>query len=122
MADDAREVKDAENLRERILQEFPELSTYKMHYKPIGPHPIAMFEVDIDNPAQFGAFVPWLAIHRGNLSVLVHTNTGNHLRDHTQNATWMGEKLPLNVERFEKIEEMNKVAAKLDGLAVTQNS
>ncbi|KAI4189835.1 MAG: hypothetical protein L6R41_001202 [Letrouitia leprolyta] len=106
------EVKYAENLRERIIQEFRELSTYKVHYQPIGPHPIAMFEVDIANPAQFGAFVPWLAIHHGPLSILVHPNMGDDLLGHTQHAMWIGEKLSLKLIRFEEIRKMKEVAAK----------
>ena len=34
-----------------------------------------MFEVNIFTPAQFGAFIPWLVINRGPLSVLIHPNT-----------------------------------------------
>lgn len=114
-------MKFAEELRKRIVQEFGELQTYKMHYKPIGPHPIGMFEVDIATPAQFGAFVPWLAIHHGPLSILVHTNTGDGLRDHTQNAMWIGEKLALNLSSFNKFKEMDEVALRLKGLQNTQD-
>ncbi|KAF3928729.1 hypothetical protein AA313_de0207195 [Arthrobotrys entomopaga] len=55
-----------------------------------------MFEVNLFTPAQFGAFIPWLMLHRGPLSVLVHPNTGHELHDHTVNAIWLGEKLPLD--------------------------
>lgn len=44
---------------------------------------------------QFGAFIPWLVINRGPLSALIHPNTGDDERDHTQRATWMGQPLPL---------------------------
>lgn len=66
-----------------------------------------MFEVNLFTPAQFGAFVSWLVIWRGPLSVLVHPNTTEEgyeadveLRNHTQRATWMGEKVPLDVSLF----------------------
>lgn len=36
-----------------------------------------MFEVNVFTPAQFGAFVAWMVINRGPLSVLVHPNTGD---------------------------------------------
>lgn len=71
-----------------------------------------MFEVNLLSPAQFGAFIPWLAIWRGPLSALVHPNTTtadgevdengvkwereSELRDHTQRAIWLGERLPLD--------------------------
>jgi aromatic ring-cleaving dioxygenase len=71
-----------------------------------------MFEVNLFTPAQFGAFIPWLVINRGPLSALIHPNsvnpeTGEHdeaERDHTQRATWMGERLPLNVGLFKDAE------------------
>ncbi|KAI7325240.1 hypothetical protein KC315_g8017 [Hortaea werneckii] len=77
----------AQELWERIRREFPELRIYRVWDKPIGPHPVAMFEVNLFTPEQFGAFVPWLVIHRGPLSVLLHPNTGDDVRDHTQLAT-----------------------------------
>jgi aromatic ring-cleaving dioxygenase len=52
---------------------------------------------------QFGAFIPWLVINRGPLSALIHPNTDDELRDHTQRATWMGQPLPLNLKRFKKV-------------------
>ena len=63
-----------------------------------------MFEVNLFTPAQFGAFVPWLAIWRGPLSVLIHPNTVGEglgeleaeLRNHSERAIWMGERVPLD--------------------------
>jgi DOPA 4,5-dioxygenase len=86
-----------------------------------------MFEVNLFTPAQFGAFIPWLAIWRGPLSALVHPNTvepglhsANELRNHTARATWMGEKVPLDVSMFYKLkqqemEERQKKAAGENG-------
>jgi DOPA 4,5-dioxygenase len=67
-----------------------------------------MFEVNLFTPAQFGAFIPWLVINRGPLSALLHPNTinletGKHEeeeRDHTQRATWLGNRLPLDLSLF----------------------
>lgn len=81
-----------------------------------------MFEVNLFTPAQFGAFIPWLVINRGPLSALIHPNTvdpltGEHEeeeRDHTQRATWMGEKVLLDLSLFKKMEaekEKKKAAA-----------
>ena len=114
----------ANELWTRIRYEFPELRIYRVWDRPIGPHPVGMFEVDILTPAQFGAFVAWLVINRGPLSALVHPNTDDHVvsalflqtfdslkwhmvdedttlqRDHTQRATWLGDRLPLDLGRF----------------------
>lgn len=89
----------AKELWQRIRYEFPELRIYRFWEKPVGPHPYAMFEVNVFTPEQFGAFIPWLVINRGPLSALVHPNCddGDEIRDHTQRATWLGEKVPLDV-------------------------
>lgn len=70
-----------------------------------------MFEVNLFNPSQFGAFVPWLVINRGPLSALVHPNTGSdeeEERNHTQRATWLGEKIPLDLKVFKDMAKMRK--------------
>ena len=96
----------------------PELRIYRFWTEPIGPHPIAMFEVNLFTPQQFGAFIPWLIINRGPLSVLVHPNTINPVtgeheeeeRDHTQRATWMGERVILDLSVFKRLEETKEAS------------
>ncbi|KAK3058353.1 hypothetical protein LTR09_001431 [Extremus antarcticus] len=100
---DAYETKFATELHERIRREFPELRIYKLWDKPIGPHPMAMFEVNVFDPTQFGAFIAWLVVNRGPLSALIHPNTDDEIRDHTQRATWMGTALPLNVRMLREM-------------------
>ena len=78
----------------------PELRIYRIWDRPLGPHPIGMFEVNLFTPEQFGAFIPWLVINRGPLSALIHPNTDEEERDHSQRATWMGQPLPLNLKLF----------------------
>jgi len=58
-----------------------------------------MFEVNIFTPTQFGALIPWLVINRGPLSVLVHPSDEEE-RNHTQRATWLGERIPLDLRLF----------------------
>jgi aromatic ring-cleaving dioxygenase len=83
----------------------PELRIYRIWDRPLGPHPIGMFEVNLFTPEQFGAFIPWLVINRGPLSALIHPNTDEEERDHTQRATWMGQPLPLNLRLFKSKEK-----------------
>lgn len=90
------------------LPTVPELRVYTLWDKPIGPHPIGMFEVNLFTPAQFGAFISWLVINRGPLSALVHPNTGDDIRDHTQRATWLGQPFPLQVGLLRKMVMMNE--------------
>jgi aromatic ring-cleaving dioxygenase len=96
----ASQLQFAQELHSRIRYEFPELRIYKLSGKPIGPHTMAMFEVNLFTPEQFGAFVSWLVVERGPLSALVHPNTGDPLRDHTQRATWLGEKVVVDTTLF----------------------
>lgn len=102
--------KFARELWERIRREFPELRIYRVWDRPIGPHTMPMFEVNIFTPAQFGAFIPWLIINRGPLSALVHPNTddGEELRSHSQRATWLGERVPLDLGMMKSYQEKRK--------------
>jgi aromatic ring-cleaving dioxygenase len=101
----------------------PELRIYKLWDQPIGPHPVAMFEVNLFTPAQFGAFIPWLVINRGPLSALLHPNTVDPVtgesedeeRDHTQRATWLGERMPLDLSLFKRIEELKRARREAAG-------
>ncbi|KAI5895382.1 uncharacterized protein SCHCODRAFT_02494648 [Schizophyllum commune H4-8] len=89
----------ARELHERIRREFPELSCSFSTVQPLpGPHPVAMFEVDTFTPHTTGVLFSWLAVHRGPLSVLIHPNTGDDYRDHTELPIWMGKPWPLAVE------------------------
>ncbi|EIM86840.1 uncharacterized protein STEHIDRAFT_131386 [Stereum hirsutum FP-91666 SS1] len=109
----------ARELHERVRREFPELRIYKFWEKPVGmcstpwicllpfvtrypelfvrqgPHPTAMFEVNTFNPHQTGAFFSWLTVNRGPCSVLIHPNTGDAYKDHTELMTWIGKPWPL---------------------------
>ncbi|KZT10108.1 uncharacterized protein LAESUDRAFT_722264 [Laetiporus sulphureus 93-53] len=94
------EAQYAKELHERIRREFPELRIYKLWDKPVGPHPVAMFEVNAFNPHQVGTFFSWLTVNRGPCSVLIHPNTNNSLKDHTELMSWMGRPFPLLTDRL----------------------
>lgn len=102
----------ARALHERVRREFPELRIYKFWEKPIGPHPVAMFEVNTFTPHQTGAFFSWLTVHRGPCSVLIHPNTNDALRDHTEHATWMGMPFPLNTDILKPVARFGPNAGK----------
>jgi DOPA 4,5-dioxygenase len=85
----------AARMREGLAQFEVQLGRW--HDKPIGPHPQAMYQVAF-LPDQFGKVVPWLMLHREELNILVHPETGDDVADHTLHSLWLGEKLELNVE------------------------
>lgn len=89
-------------LRETIGDQF-EVTLGRMHDKPVGPHPQAMYQVAF-LPEQFLALVPWLMLNRAGLDVLVHPETGDEVENHTTHALWLGDKLELNIEFLREFE------------------
>jgi DOPA 4,5-dioxygenase len=85
----------AARLREGIAQAFPDAVLGRWHDVPVGPHPRAMYQVAFA-PALFPALVPFLALNREGLVVLVHPETGRQKADHLLHALWMGAVLPLD--------------------------
>ncbi|PLZ95376.1 4,5-dioxygenase [Fischerella thermalis CCMEE 5198] len=74
----------------------------RWHEKPIGPHPKSMYQVAF-SPEQFSKVVPWLMLNREGLDILVHPETGDDVKDHTDHSLWLGEKLELNIEFLRQV-------------------
>ena len=96
---DTRE--SAESLRTLIGKEFGSTLRHwgKLIDRPIGPHPVPMFEIDF-TPEQFSEVVNFLMLNHGSHPVLIHPQTGNDLIDHTTHALWLGEQQKLNLSRL----------------------
>jgi aromatic ring-cleaving dioxygenase len=86
----------AERLREGIGDRF-EARLGNWHDEPVGPHPVAMYQVAFA-AEEFPALVPWLMLNRDGLNVLVHPLTDDSVADHTRFALWLGKPLPLRLE------------------------
>ena len=71
----------------------------RVHEKPVGPHPDWSCQLAF-GPEKFADVVPWLALNRNGLTVFVHPETGEALKDHTEHAMWMGAIRPLDVSVF----------------------
>ena len=95
---DANSVDAARALCEQASQRFA-IPMGRVHERPVGPHPQWSCQLAFE-PAHFAEVVPWLAIHRGELDVLVHTLSGDDLRDHTQGVMWLGNSYTLKTEMF----------------------
>ena len=100
-----------------------QMRIYKFWDRPVGPHPVPMFEVNTFTPIETGALFGFLTVWRGPLSyvvnsvvrrpslltsgchvrVLVHPNTGNVLKDHTELCTWMGRPWPIDTSFLHEI-------------------
>ena len=54
-------------------------------------------------PELFPTLVPFLMMNRMGLTVLVHPQSGRPRDDHTVNAVWMGEVLPVKTEVLREV-------------------
>lgn len=91
----------AEVLRAKIGQAFPAALIGSWHDRNVGPHTRAMFQIAFPHD-MFAEIVPFLALHRDGLAILVHADsTGDHKADHTDHAIWMGEVLPVKTAQWE---------------------
>lgn len=100
---DASSKPKAETLRAKLEAAFPSARYGRWHDRPVGPHPEWSYQVHF--PVElFAEIVPFTALEREGLTVLVHPNTGDDLRDHRDYALWMGSMPALNLSIFEKDE------------------
>jgi aromatic ring-cleaving dioxygenase len=83
----------AESVRHGVAERF-KVQLGRWHDLPVGPHTAAMYQIAFDIAA-FAELVPWLALHREGLNVLVHPNTLAPRADHVIHALWLGSPLPL---------------------------
>lgn len=101
-AHDDESQKESDLLRGKLLETFSEeakTGTIIVKVLPdstvIGPHSTQFWEVDVARPEVFLKLLTWFQLFHGNLSVLIHPQTGNDIKDHTVHALWLGQKLPI---------------------------
>ena len=82
---------------------FPEhiKGTYPVNI--VGPHTKQNIEIDITREGH-KEIVEWLQSNNDNgLSILIHPDTGDDLKDHMNSSMWLGEPVPYNKGFFEKL-------------------
>ncbi len=87
----------AEALRTQLAELFPDAVLGRWHDTQVGPHTEPMYQV-LFPVSLYPSIVPWLALHRRGLAVLIHPNTGRQRADHVVHAMWLGAMLPLKAE------------------------
>lgn len=92
---DANTLAQARALCEAAAARFP-LMMGRVHERPVGPHPDWSCQLAF-RAERFAEVIPWLALHRGGLTVFIHPITGQDLRDHRDRAIWMGAVRPLDL-------------------------
>ena len=85
----------AATLRDWVGARFPAAVLGRWHDVKVGPHPQAMYQILFANDL-YPTLVPFLALNRMGLDVLVHPNTANEYADHMRHAMWLGHVLPLD--------------------------
>jgi aromatic ring-cleaving dioxygenase len=90
----------ATNLCQQVSEHFS-LKVGRIHQKAVGPHTRWSCQILFDQQ-DFESLIPWLDCHKGDLSILVHADTGDDLKDHTEHAYWLGDKSDLNLSIFRK--------------------
>jgi aromatic ring-cleaving dioxygenase len=86
-------------LREQIGERFA-VQIGRLFETPVGPHPMAQYEIGLLQN-EFARLVPWLMLNHHGLSILLHPNTDLEREDHAGSAMWLGEPLPLLLEKLD---------------------
>jgi DOPA 4,5-dioxygenase len=71
----------------------------RFHEQPVGPHPRGSCQLTLSSE-EFGRFAAWAPLHRGDLTIFAHANTGDDLADHTRHVVWFGPSETLNLSIF----------------------
>jgi len=65
--------------------------------EPVGPHPIANVQI-IFTTAEFAEMAPWLMLNRQGLDILIHPLTDDSVADHSTQAMWLGNPVPMRLD------------------------
>lgn len=79
-----------------------EFSFCKIYDRPIGPHPLAMIEVHFKEDC-LDECRNWFETNRNSLSILIHIDTGDDIKDHSENIEWLGTPLKIDFSFFDLI-------------------
>ena len=86
----------AEKLRGLLAEKF-KVEVGSLSDEPRGPHPISQFAAIFETP-EFQHVVPWLMLNHEGLDVLVHPLTESSYDDHSKNALWIGNPVPMRLD------------------------
>lgn len=74
--------------------------------RPVGPHARPMYQAAYPDIIK-GDVEAFLQDNSEGLSILLHTDTGQHVRDHTEGARWIGTQLSLDLELLRELDQSN---------------
>lgn len=97
----AENKKTAEAVVAGVVKEFG-VDFGHFHDQPVGPHPVGSCQVTVPFDV-LGPVLNWLALNRQGLTIFIHADTGQVMKDHTEHTIWMGTMPDLNLDVLEKI-------------------
>lgn len=97
--EDTKEI--ARNVVTSLTDEFSiEFGRFWDH--SVGPHPVGSCQITVP-VEKLGPALNWLALNRQGLTIFIHADTGDVMKDHTEHTIWMGAMPELRLEVLEKI-------------------
>ena len=73
----------------------------RIHDVPIGPHPLAMYQVMYDDRIKTPV-ERVLTNESHGISILLHEDTGDDIHDHTEEVRWINEPVVLDIAWLEE--------------------
>lgn len=93
----------AATLRQWVEDRFAgQMRMGSWHDEQVGPHVQAMYQIAFA-PELLPTLVPFLMLNRMGLTILLHPQSGRPRDDHTLNAVWMGEVLPVKTQVLREV-------------------
>lgn len=90
----------AKKLRDQAKQVLSEIAYIgNWHDKPVGPHMTGSYMIAFE-AQYFGQIVPWLSLNNPGLSILIHPETGDDLKDHRDYPLWLGAQIPIDLSKL----------------------
>ncbi|KAG8885973.1 hypothetical protein FRB97_008511 [Tulasnella sp. 331] len=102
LQNDPKAKQAALTLRDAVLRlrrdgAFVAVPLWRVNEDPVGPHPVGSYEIWCPLES-FASVYSYLALNRGNLSILIHPLTRDERADHEVRNAWMGPSFPLNLD------------------------
>lgn len=92
----------AQNIAQALKILFPNDVKGIYNVGKVGPHGAQNVEIDIKKES-FGRIVQFLQQNGQNLSILIHPETGDDLKDHLESSLWLNRVTPYNDAFFNRL-------------------
>ena len=93
------QIAKATEVLNKLSKDKPGIPIGRIWEKPVGPHPEGSCQVTVERE-HFSEMMEYFFENRQGLSLFIHPNTGDDLRDHTEHTVWLGREYQLKTEIF----------------------